>query len=329
MDTGKNKFSGQLKPRYIIIYVAIVLLVVLTFAVNLFLTPQTNIMAQILWLLGGLAFFILLVSILSIISQISHNLTENMSFFEKVADSLDKNREVIKQINQNSRLSETAKSIAFRNADRQSLREAVFDKLQSQDFDTAYEIIDEIAHTTIYRELAKKLRTEADRYKNATDQERINQVIVNIEKLLDNYQWARASSQIERLISARPESQKARAMRQRLMDNKQDRKKELLRAWDEAVKRQDTDRGLEVLRELDLYLTPNEGLALQEAARDVFRTKLHNLGVQFSLAVSTKQWRQAFETGRQIMRDFPNSRMAGEIRERMEVLKQRNEESRK
>jgi hypothetical protein len=75
-----------------------------------------------------------------------------------------------------------------------------------------------------------------------------------------------------------------------------------------------------------LYLTPNEGLALQEAARDVFRTKLHNLGVQFSLAVSEKQWTQALQTGRQIIRDFPNSRMADEIREKVDILSQKVEQ---
>ena len=75
-----------------------------------------------------------------------------------------------------------------------------------------------------------------------------------------------------------------------------------------------------------MYLTPNEGLALQEAARDVFRNKLHSLGVQFSLAVSEKQWAKALETGQQIIHDFPNSRMAEEIREKVDVLRQKVEQ---
>ncbi len=85
---------------------------------------------------------------------------------------------------------------------------------------------------------------------------------------------------------------------------------------------QETDRSLEILRELDMYLTPNEALALQEAAKDVFRTKLHNLGVQFTLAVSDKRWSSALEIGQQIMKDFPNSRMSVEIRDKLHVLQQ-------
>ena len=128
--------------------------------------------------------------------------------------------------------------------------------------------------------------------------------------------------QIEALIRTHPHSEKARALRQKLVDRKEERKRILLAAWDDAVKRQETDRSLEILKELDMYLSPNEGLALQEAAKDVFKTKLHNLGVQFAMAVSDKQWANALEVGEQIMRNFPNSRMSGEIREKLNVLRQ-------
>ena len=245
------------------------------------------------------------------------------SVLEKVADAVEKNRIELEQINQNTRLSETAKTIAFREVDRQALRETVFERLHQQDFETTYEIIDELAYRSEYKDLAKTLKEQADKYRDATDQERENQVISHIDKLIGNHQWAAAGTQIERLIWSRPQSEKAENMRQKLLDKKLERKKILLTAWDDAVKRQDTDRSLEILKELDQYLTPNEGLALQEAARDIFRTKLHNLGVQFSLAVSEKRWNKAFEVGKEITQNFPNSRMAKEIHEKIEIL-QRN-----
>ena len=229
----------------------------------------------------------------------------------------------ITQINQSTRLSETAKAIASRDIDKQSLRETVFDKLQQHDFDAAYEIIAEIAERTEYKDLADQLRIQADKFRDATEQERLNQVIAHIEKLTDEFQWTRASSQIESLIRANPDSEKAKAMRQRLLDKKEDHKRTLLTAWDEAIKHQETDRSLEVLKELDLYLTPNEALALQEAAKDVFRTKLHNLGVQFSIAVTEKRWAQALEVGEQIITDFPNSKMSEEIRNKIDILRQK------
>ncbi|MHC4635374.1 MAG: hypothetical protein ACYSYU_09245 [Planctomycetota bacterium] len=113
---------------------------------------------------------------------------------DKSAETLDhlvgateKIRTILTQISQNTRLSETAKTIAYRDVDRQSLREAVFDKLQQQDFETTFKIIDEIGQATVYQELAKQLRAEANSFRDATDAERINQVIAHIEKLLSRH----------------------------------------------------------------------------------------------------------------------------------------------
>jgi hypothetical protein len=320
MGLGKDRPLWRFKWHLVIITIAIIAVVLLTIFSNVF---QTDKLLQLVLLLAALALLATVILILSKTLKIVDSLAENDTKLEKIAETLEKNRSILAQINQNTRLSEAAKAISFRDADMQSLREAVFDKLQQQDFDATYEIIDDIARHIEYTSLAEQLRTQANNYRDATDAERVNQVIAHIEKLFESSQWAKASTQIERLIRDFPKSENAKAMRQKLLDKKEERKKILLNAWDDAIKRQATDRSLEILRELDLYLTPNEGLALQEAAKDVFRNKLHNLGVQFSLAVSGKQWGKAIEAGEQIIRDFPNSRMAEEIHEKWDILKQK------
>jgi hypothetical protein len=259
---------------------------------------------------------------LSRVIKILEALRDNSTKLEELTGALEKIHEGLSQINHSTRISETAKAIAFRDSDRQSLREAVFEKLQMQDFCAANEIIDEIATRSEYQELAEQLRIQAEQYRNANDQERLNQIIAHIEKLLAECQWSRASSQIEGLIRNYPESEQAKAMRQVLHDKKQERKRILLAAWDDAITHQETDRSLEILKELDQYLTPNEALALQEAASDVFRTKLHNLGVQFSISVTEKRWTDALDIGQQIINNFPNSKMSEEIRSKLHVLKQ-------
>jgi len=313
----------RFKWHIIIICAVLAVVVLLSVFTDISQRPRTATAPGFVWKLGGLIVLITLVAMLAAAFRILNVIRENDKRLGKIAEDIEKSRDVLLQINQSTRLSETAKAIASRDADHQSLREAVFDKLQQKDFAAADEIIDEIAHSTGYQELAKQLRVEADKYRDATDTERVNQVIANIEGLFEGFQWAKASAQIEKLIAVFPESEKAKAMRQKLLDKKEDRKKVLLNAWDDAVKRQATDRSLDILKELDMYLTPNEGLALQEAARDVFRNKLHSLGVQFSLAVSSKQWDKALQAGEQIMRDFPNSRMSEEIREKWNILKQK------
>ena len=311
MAFGKSTFGKQFKWYLVVIYVALIGLVILGFFTDIFETREAGAVPQLAWVIGAAVVLIAVTAIVSKIFKIVDTLAVNSGKLEKLAGALEKNYGVLSQISQNTRLSDKAKAITFRDADRQALREVVFDKLQQQDFETTDQIIDEIAHNTIYTGLAKQLREEAVRYRNATDTERENQVIAHIEKLFENYQWAKSSVLIERLIVAAPNSSEAKGLRQKLLDKKAERKKMLLAAWDSAVQRQATDRSLEILRELDSYLTPNEGLALQEAAKDVFRTKLHNLGVRFSLAVSGKQWEQAVKIGEQIVHDFP---IAGWVR---------------
>ena len=322
MSSENGGFLSRFKWHVVIICVAFAIVVILTLLTDIFQKSQTGLLSQLVFILGALVFISALLTMLSRVIKILDALRDNSVKLEQVTSALEKIGTGLAQINHSTRVSETAKAIAFRDADRQSLRGAVFDKLQQQDFSAAEEIINEIAKRPEYKELAEQLRAQTNRYHDATDQERLNQVMAHIYKLLDDCQWGRASAQIEGLIKANPDNEQAKMMRQVLLDKKQERKRILLAVWDDAIQNQETDRSLEVLKELDQYLTPNEGLALQEAARDVFRTKLHNLGVQFAISVTEKRWVDALEVGQNIIADFPNSKMSEEIRGKLDVLKQ-------
>jgi len=204
---GKDRPLWRFKWHFVIIYIALMAVLLLTVLTNIFQTPEEGQMPQLVWLLATLVLLGTVILILSKTFKILSSLAENGAKLEKITETLEKNRSVLTQINQNTRLSETAKAIAFRDADRQSLREAVFDKLQQKDFDTTYEIIDEIAHREEYRSLAEQLRIQADKYRDATDAERENQIIAHIEKLFENSHWAKASTQIERLIRDFPKTE--------------------------------------------------------------------------------------------------------------------------
>jgi hypothetical protein len=323
MDSGNDSQVRRYKWHIAIIVVAVVGVSLLAVFTNLFKAPETvRQVVSLMGVLGGIIFLLALLIMLGRVSKIASGMSENSARLEEASRALATIRDGLMQINHSTRVSEAAKAIAFREEDKRSLREAVFERLKQNDFDGAYEVVDEIENHSEYRLLAEELRRQVDDYRNATEDERIDQGIAQIEKLFDDSQWVKASLQIESLIRLHPGTEKIKALRQQLVERKEQRKRIVLAAWDDAVKRQETDRSLDILRELDMYLTPNEALALQEAAKDVFRTKLHNLGVQFALAVSDKQWSNALEIGQQIMRDFPNSRMSAEIGAKLHVLRQ-------
>jgi len=320
MDSDQDSQLWQFKWHIVVICTTLAAVMLLALFTKVF--ENAGALRDLVFLLGSLIFLVALLTMLSRVSNIVNTIRDNSEQMAEATKALENIRASLTQISQSTRISESVKAIAFRDDDRQSLREAVFDKLKQKDFEGAYEIIDEIANHSEYRDMGQELRQQVNQYRDSTEEERIDQAIAHIETLFKSCHWAKASVQVEALIRAHPHSEKVRAMRQLLHDRKEERKRILLAAWDDAVQRQETDRSLKILRELDMYLTPNEGLALQEAAKDVFKTKLHNLGVQFAMAVSEKQWANALDIGQQIMSDFPNSRMCVEIQQRLDVLKQ-------
>jgi hypothetical protein len=247
---------------------------------------------------------------------------------ENLVEMITRNNSLLGGISQAVRLSDEAKEIAFRDTERMELAEAVLSKLHQHDFEETYSMVRTMAQMAKYRQLADQLARTADNYRNATEKDRISQVIAHIDPLCEQYRWNQAAAQIDNLVRAFPYSEDAKLMPRKLRERKDRRKRDLLAMWDDAVQSKDTDRSLDILRDLDTYLTPTEGLALKESASSVFRTKLHNLGVQFALAVTERKWTDALAAGQQIVRDFPNSRMSHEIRSKMDILQERAKQAR-
>jgi hypothetical protein len=273
----------------------------------------------LLWIAGVTAIFALLQTLLNV----SRLLKLNSEKMENTIEMLSRQNNLLAQVAQAARLSDTAKEIVFHDTEQMELGEAVLTKLHQHDFEASIALIDSLAKQPKYTQMAASLKRAAEKYRSATEEGRVSQIIAHIEYLFDQKLWIQAAAQIDNLIKTFPYSDKAKTMPARLRERKDRQKRELLAAWDLAVREKNTDRSLEILKELDLYLTPNEALALRESASSVFRTKLHNLGVEFSFAVTEQDWKKAHETGRKIVQDFPNSRMAAEIRSRMDILAER------
>ena len=80
---------------------------------------------------------------------------------------------------------------------------------------------------------------------------------------------------------------------------------------------------MEILKDLDHYLTEREAEPFREVARGVIGKARENLGAAFKLACQDRQWGIAISLGEQISREFPNSRMAQEVQDMLPSLRQR------
>lgn len=264
-----------------------------------------------------------IVSALLYLNEIAGRLRDSNEKMEQALEALSRQQTLLLKISQGVRVSDRAKEIVFRDSEQIEIGEAVLSKLHQHDFEAAMAMLDAMAGQPRYKELEARLRQMADKYRTATEEGRISQIINHINGLLDQHLWTQAAAQIENLLTLFSFSDKARQMPAKLQEKKNQYKRRLLAEWDKAVQNKETDRGLEILKELDTYLTPAEALALQESAASVFKTKLHNLGVEFQMAVTEKNWKGALHSARQIVQHFPNSRMAAEIRSKMDILQER------
>ncbi|MBL7215349.1 MAG: hypothetical protein ISS71_06700 [Phycisphaerae bacterium] len=282
--------------------------------------------AKILYSLGGL---VAVYAILLLLNESILGLKVNTEKLDNTVEMLSRGNNLLAQVSQASRLSDTAKEIVYRDSEQMELGEATLTKLHQHDFDDADAMIAAMAKHPKYQNLSERLKLKADKFRSATEEGRVNQIIAHINELFDQKLWIQAAAQIDNLMRNFPYSEKAKTMPGRLQERKDRHKRQLLADWDMAVRNKETDRSLEILKELDLYLTPAEALALQESASSVFKTKLHNLGVEFSVAVTENNWKKAMETGRHIVQNFPNSRMAAEIRSKMDILQERSKQTKK
>lgn len=236
------------------------------------------------------------------------------------------NRKNLEVIAESSQLSDEARAIAHRDRDRTALRLAINEEIIRGDLEAAYALVEQLEARHGYRNEAARLRREVDLSKLQVHAYKVHEMVEQVRAKIEGMEWDHARREMDRLLAAHPENDEVKELPKLFAAKRGEHKRRLLKDWDESVQRNEVDRGIAILKQLDQYLTRNEAAALEESARGVFRTKLHNLGLQFSFAVSEHNWRDALAVGQQIVEEFPNTRMAQEVRERIQVLSQRAEE---
>jgi len=230
---------------------------------------------------------------------------------------------LLNQVSEQQRISERTKAIAFRDKDREALRLAIRDEINKRDWEGALKLVDEIEAVFGYKQEADRFREEIFQQRDAEIRKVVDERLAIIDKHCRAEHWSQAFREADSLMGMFPKDAQVSRLTQDIETRRQDFKKQLRDSWQDAVGRHDVDGSIEILKKLDLYLTPQEATELQDTVRQVFRDKLQLLGQQFTLAVKDHKWSEAVRLGESIIREFPNSRMATEVREKMDLLRQR------
>ncbi len=275
---------------------------------------------------GGIVIFvaILALTLTPLLLKIEASLARQLTVARDLNEALAKQATALQAISDNTRISDAAKSLAHRGEELGALRSAIREEVRCERWEAALTLINEMEQRFGYNDEAESCREELDDARNERIQAKLAEAIEMIESHFASYEWDRAQSEIDRLMHALPEDARVLSLQDRMGTLKEQHKQELQAAWDLAVRRNDTDHAIEVLKELDQYLSPAEAKAIQNSARDVFKEKLLRVGVQFRFAVKEKRWQDALDTGLELIRDFPNARMANEVREALDTLRERS-----
>ncbi|MCD6365875.1 MAG: hypothetical protein J7M14_08370 [Planctomycetes bacterium] len=220
-----------------------------------------------------------------------------------------------------SSLSDRAKSLVFRQRELRAVREAVHHDAMRKDYKTAEALIDRLEDQLGYYDEAARLREELEAIRQGSHEDKIDRAVKRIEDIVKEGDWLGAIREYEGLRKIFPADRKVASLGKYIEQSRNRRKRELLRAYRDAVGKKDIDLSISLLKELDAHLTSQEAAALEESARGVFKAKLLNLGVQFSISVTDNNWGAAVAAGEEIVRDYPNTRMAHEVSDKMEILR--------
>jgi hypothetical protein len=230
---------------------------------------------------------------------------------------------VLNQISEQQLLSDRAKSVAYRDKDRDALRRAIHEDIAKRDWEAAMALANEIEKQFGYKQEADRFRHEITQRWQETQRREISEAVGGIDRLTRSEQWPQAMAEAERLGRVFPNDAQVKNLPAEIEGRRVAHKRQLLSSWNESLVRKDVDGSIEILKQLDPYLTPQEAEQMQEPVRNVFKEKLNNLRTQFSLAVQDHKWSEAIRLGDIISRDFPNTKIAQEVREKMEALRQR------
>ena len=274
---------------------------------------------------GGFVLFIavMLMTLTPLILKIESTTARQLSELRDLNEILVKQVALLGSVAENTRISDAAKALAHRDQESDALRTAIRDDVRNEKWELALNLVDEMERRFGYKEEADRLRDEVDEARNIAIQAKLQEAIEMIESHFQSHQWDRAQGEIDRLLNALPDDAMVLGLQDRMKVLMEEHKQELKLAWEEAVRRSDTDLAIDILKDLDQYLSPAEAQALQSSARDVFKEKLLQRGVQFRFAVTEKRWSDALTIGLELMREFPNTRMANEVREALDTLRER------
>jgi hypothetical protein len=232
-------------------------------------------------------------------------------------------RRTIDEVRENSMLSDNAKRVLFRDRELGLLRCAVEDDIARGDYNAAITLCDEMSALFGQRQEAEAFRSRIAQARAKQYELEVQAALDQLDASLQECDWAMVHQQAARIRRLYPDSHIVRDLEVRIETARSKHKSELEGRFLEAAEQDDPAAAMQLLKQLDHYMSRNEAHRLTDAAQGVILRHRESLGHAFRTAVSKHRWAAAAEQGEAIIAEFPNSQMANEARPLIEVLRSR------
>ncbi len=240
--------------------------------------------------------------------------------------SLGQAMELLSHIHENAMLSDSTKRALYREREIELLRRTIREDITRGAYNAALILCDDMSSLFGFNEEAEAFRTAILQHRHQVQEQEIEAAFAELDAFLSRQQWHESNMQANRIRRLYPESHLLPELDLRILAARQQHQRELEQQLNVALERHEVSEAMALLRQLDHFVSKEDAQRLQEIARAVVDKHRENLSVQFKMAVNDKRWALALEIGERITLEFPNSKMADEVRAMAEVLRVRAEE---
>lgn len=237
-----------------------------------------------------------------------------------IGDRLD---QTLARIQEHTMLSDNAKRVLFRERELEMLRTAIEDDIARGEYNAAITLCDEMANLFGYRQEAEMFRSRIAQVRQEQYEHEVGDALGQLELYLADRDWAAVHQHAARIRRLYPDSHLIDGLDQRVYQAREEHKNDLEAQFLAEAERGDVETAMELLKQLDLYLGREEAGRLRQVAQEVIVRHRDNLGAQFRMAVNDHRWAEAAQLGERIVSEFPNAKMADEVRSMLEVLRTR------
>ncbi|MBL8763856.1 MAG: hypothetical protein JNM07_06265 [Phycisphaerae bacterium] len=238
----------------------------------------------------------------------------------RVYDALDDLLDAVRHLADQAALTDDARRVLNRRAERDMLRRAIEEDIDAGDWSAGLVLCHELAERFGYRADAEEFRARIDVARRASLDTEIADGIARLDGLILQKRWDDAQREAARLVRTNPDSSKVIGLPERVVNARSAYKSDLERRFLDASRDDRIEEAMGLLKELDAYLSPEDAAPYQEMARGVIGKARENLGAQFKIAVHDRDWPTAAAVGRRIINEFPNTRMASEVRRLLDAI---------